>query len=153
METLKQYNLEEEEERLFQFLLLMADEQNKFLRSVHAQGYKLNNAHSMDTLEELERYIREQNVNFKDPSDVALLDRMNCWFYLGEAVKNNFSGNWQFSMNTENTVNWGKYVIVGHSPVPGVEFEPQGLVRRFIANGCKIGAFRRAILSHVTVAT
>lgn len=149
METLKKYNLEEEEDKLFSFLLLMADEQNKFLRIVNALGYKLTNPQSMESLNELECYIREQNVNFKDSSNEALTDRTNCWYYLGEVVRKNFGGQWRFSMNEENTANWGDYVIEGHCSVPGVEFEPLGLVRSFTGKGCRPGTFRRAIMAHV----
>lgn len=129
----------------------MADEQNKFLRVANALGYRLTNPQQMESLEELERYIREEKVDFKNPSDEALSERTNCWYYLGEVVRITFGGGWQFSMNEENTANWGDYVIEGHSPVPGVEFEPLGLVRGFIGRGCRLGTFRRAIMAHVTI--
>lgn len=151
MEALKKYNIEEEEDKLFSFLLLMADEHFGFLRAARSLGYELTNPPHLETLETLERYIKEENVSFRDQSDQALDERTNCWYYLGELVRTNFGGQWRFSMSGENTANWGKYVIEGHSPVPGVEFEPQGQVRRFIGNGYKTGALRRAIMSHVTI--
>ena len=127
----------------------MADEQNNFLRVANTLNYRLTNPQSTESLEELERYIREQNLNFKDPSDEALNERTNCWYYLGEVVRINYGGGWEFSMNEENTANWGHYVIEGHCSVAGVEFEPLGIVRNFIANGYPAGALRRAIMADI----
>ena len=146
---MRKYDLEEEEDKLFSFLLLMADEQNKFLRVANALGYRLTNPQSMKSLEELERYIREQRLTFQESSDEALSDRTNCWYYLGEVVRLNYGGGWEFSMHEDNTANWGAYVVVGHCPVAGVEFEPLSIVRNFIANGYPSGAFRRAIMADV----
>lgn len=148
METLKKYNREEEEDKLFSFLLLMADEQNKFFRVGNALGYRFTNPQSVESLEELERYVKVEKVDFKDQSDQALLARTNVWFYLGQALCNDFGGDWEFSMDDENTENWGAYVIKGHAE-EGLEFEPQDIVRNFIGNGYPTGAFRRAILADV----
>lgn len=149
MEALKHYNREEEEEKLFGFLLHMSDEEEVFIDRAQKQGYRLDEDQSMDSLGELERYAREKNVNFQDESDGALLDRMNCWHYLGEAVRKHCGGEWKFSMSTENTLNWGAYVVEGHSSVPGVEFEPLGLFKRFCRQGYKSGMLRRAIDAQV----
>ena len=143
--ALRKFNREEEEDKLIQFILHMSDEEEIFIPNAQRQGYRLDENQSMDSLEELERYIHEQKVSFEDPSNEALLERMNCWYYLGEVVRKNYGGYWRFSMNEENTGNWGAYVIDGHCSVPGVEFEPRGLVSVFIGKGCKPGFFRRAI--------
>lgn len=148
MERIK-YDLGQEEDKLDIFLLRMEDEETVFIAEAQRQGYKLDRGHSMDSLTDLERYVREARVNFQDSSDKALDERTNCWYYIGEVVRKNFTGRWAFSMNEENPDHWGDYVIVGHSPVTGLEFEPLGLLQGFILRGCKPGALRRAILFDV----
>jgi hypothetical protein len=145
MEALKQYNREEEEEKLFGFILHMSDQEEVFIDWAQKQGYRLDENQSMDSLEELERYAREKSIDFQMESDEAVLERMNCWYYLGEAVRKQFGGEWHFSMSKENSMHWGAYVIEGHCPVPGVEFEPLGLFKRFCRQGYKSGMLRRAI--------
>ncbi|WP_052732198.1 hypothetical protein [Hymenobacter terrenus] len=147
--ALKQYNLEEEEERLGQFILYMKDAFFPFLRHANTQGYQLNEAHTLDSLEDLERYIREKKISLDGASDAALLVRYNCWYYLGEVMRRNFGGSWEFSMDQENDGNWGEYVIVGHSPVQGLEFVPERLFRAFILRGYKPGMFRKGIFNQV----
>ena len=144
-----EYNLEEEEEKLGHFILYMSDAEAKFISTAQQQGYRLNEEHSLDSLEELERYAAETKINFEDTSDGAVLEQVNAWYYLGEIVRQNFGGDWEFSMNKENTANWGSYVIVGHCPVDGVEFEPLGLFRAFTRRGYPSGMFRRAVMADV----
>ena len=148
MERIK-YDLEQEEDKLDIFLLRMEDEEAAFIAEAQRQGYKLDRAHSMDSLKDLELFIREARVNFQDPLDKALDQRTNCWYYIGEVVRKNFAGNWAFSMNEENPNHWVNYVIVGHSPVKGLEFEPLGLLQSFVLRRRKPGALRRAILFDV----
>lgn len=146
------YNREEEEERLEGFLLNMTDEQALFIEQSQGKSYKLDRIYSLNSLTELERYVREQKVDFGNPSNEALDQRTNCWYYLGEVVRRNFNGQWAFSMNEENTIHWGAYVVTGHCSVPGVEFEPLGLLKRFILRGYPTGALQRAIKSQVVPA-
>jgi hypothetical protein len=143
------YNLDEEEQKLEGFLMAMVEEGIDFVEQAQAQGYHLNNEHSLASLEELERYVREEKATFSNPADKSLDQRSNCWYYLGEVVRQNFGGAWQFSMNEENTMHWGAYVLVGHSPVQGVEFKPLGLLKRFILRGYRAGALRKAITAQV----
>ena len=143
------YNLEEEEEKLDIFTLRLSAEEEEFITQAQRQGYRLDQDHSLDSVAELERYVREKNLSFQDSSDDALDERTNCWYYLGEVVCQKFHGTWAFSMNETNPTHWGSYVIVGHSPVQGLELEPLGLLQGFILRGCKQGALQRAILFDV----
>ena len=145
----REYNLEEEEEKLGHFILYMSDEEAKFILAAQRQGYRLNEKHSVDSIEELERYAADKQLNFEDGSDKAVLEQVNAWYYLGEIVRQNFDGEWEFSMNKENSANWGSYVIVGHCPVDGVEFEPLGLFRAFTRRGYPSGMLRRAVMADV----
>lgn len=142
------YNKEEEEEKLQIFLFNMDEEETGFIAQAQAASYGLNAAHTLDSLSELERYLVEQNINFQDPSEEALDARTLCWYYLGEAVRMNYGGNWEFSMSEDNTMHWGRYVIEGHTPIPGLEFEPLGQVKRFLRKR-NSGAFLRSINSQV----
>ena len=143
------YDLAAENDKLQGFLMTMMEEETDFIERAQEQGYRLDDLHSLDSLEELERYVREQKVTFTDSSDEALDQRTNCWFYLGELVRQNFGGFWRFSMNQDNTMNWGAYVIEGHSPVEGVELNPLKLLKGFILRGCRAEALRKAIMADV----
>ena len=143
------YNREEEEEKLFAFTLLMGDAEGAFIAAARRQGYQLAQDHPLESLEELERYGREKQLSFDDSTDAALLERMNCWYYLGEVMRTNYGGYWRFSMNTEDTSNWGQYVVEGYGNTPGAEFEPQGLFRRWTYRSYPTGALRKAIDAYV----
>lgn len=136
------FNLEDENEKLNLFLFEMDDLQEAFVEQAEAEGYTLDL--SLDSLDELERYVIDTQVTFEDTSDAALAQRTNCWCYLGEVVRENCGGHWAFSANEENSVNWGMYVITGHSPVEGVEFEPLGTLKGFILHGTP-GGLRAAV--------
>lgn len=142
------YNREEEEDKLQIFLFNMDEEEVGFIAQARAEGYELNAEHTLGSLNELERYLLEKNINFQDPSVEALNARTLCWYYLGEVVRMNYGGNWEFSMSEDNTMYWGRYVIEGHTPVPGVQFEPMGLVARFLRKR-NPGTFLRSINSQV----
>lgn len=146
---LTNYNREEEEEKLFAFTLLMGDGEGAFIVAAQRQGYQLANDHSLDSLEALERYAREKQLSFDDSTDTALLERMNCWYYLGEVMRTNYGGYWRFSMNEEDTSNWGQYVVEGYNNTPGTEFEPQGLFRRWTYRGYPAGALRKAVGAYI----
>lgn len=143
------YNREEEEEKLFAFTLLMGDAEGAFIAAAQRQGYQLAKDHSLERLEELERYAREKRLSFDDAADDALLERMNCWYYLGEVVRTNYGGYWRFSMNQKDTSNWGQYVVEGYNNTPEAEFEPQGLFRRWTYRGYLTGALRKAIGAYI----
>ena len=142
------YNKEEEEDKLQVFLFNMDEEEIDFIAQARAAGYGLNDEHTLDSLSELERYALERNINFQDPSEEALDARTLCWYYLGEVVRMNYGGNWEFSMSEDNTMHWGLYVIEGHTPIPGLEFEPLGLLKRFLRKR-NPGALLRGINSQV----
>ncbi|WP_046247283.1 hypothetical protein [Hymenobacter terrenus] len=147
MERIK-YNKEEEESKLDTFIFNMDEEEIGFIKQARQQGYMLDEEHSLTSLTELERYALEKGINFQDPSEEALDARTLCWYYLGEVVRMNYGGSWQFSMSEDNTMHWGLYVIEGHTPIQGLEFEPLGLLRRFIRKKAS-GTFLTSIENHV----
>ena len=143
------YNLEEEENKLEAFLLLIGEQEPRFIADAEHDTYQLTTDHSVASLGELERYLRDKKINFTDQSDIWLARRAHCWYYLGEVVRQTYGGFWRFSMNEENTANWGCYVIEGHTSIEGVEFEPLGLVKGFIEDGCPSPYFLDAILAQI----
>jgi hypothetical protein len=145
----KLYNVEEEENKLEAFLLLMGEQERQFIEEAKRDAYQLTIDHSIESLKELERYLRDKRVNFYDQTDNSLARRAHCWYYLGEVVRQTYGGFWRFSMNQENTAHWGCYVIEGHTPVEGVEFEPLGLVKGFTEDGYPSPYFLDAILAQV----
>jgi hypothetical protein len=143
-----EYNQDEENDKLQIFLFNMIEEEIDFIEQARREGYQLNAEHTVSSLSELERYVLDKGINYQDKSDEALHHRSLCWYYLGEVVRENFGGYWQFSMNEDNTMHWGLYVIEGHTPIPGLEFEPLGLLKRFTRRR-NLGSLRRAIESQV----
>ena len=137
---------EEENERLQLFTFNKVDEQEAFIASAEQEGYALN--YSLDSLAELERYVRAKNLIVNDTSEEAIAQRVDCWTYLGEVVRLNFGGRWQVSMNDENSLNRGLFVIEGHAKTPGVEFVPNRLLQAFIQRG-RGGEWRRAIEAQI----
>lgn len=133
---------EQENERLQLFTFNKADEQDAFIETAEQEGYLLD--YSLNSLTELERYVRANNLTVSDKSNKAIAQRMDCWTYLGEVVRRNFGGRWQVSMNDENSLNRGLFVIEGHAKTPGVEFVPSRLLQAFIQRG-RGGEWRRAI--------
>lgn len=136
----------EENERLQLFNFSKADEQEAFIENAAQEGYVLD--YSMNSLPELERYVRTKKMVVDAISDEAVGQRMDCWTYLGEVVRQNFGGRWQVSFNEENTLNRGLFVVEGHAKTPGVEFVPNRLLQAFIQRG-RGGEWRRAIEAQV----
>ncbi|WP_046242311.1 hypothetical protein [Hymenobacter terrenus] len=144
MAQLEQYNREEEEDKLLMWTMNRIDAQPAFLRRANVKGYQLNKEHSLDSVAELERYAREERVTFEGKSEAAIRERQDCWFYLGELVRKNFGGSWEFSMDEKNDANWGEYVIEGAGPAD-VEFVPERLFRFFTLRGYPAGMMRTAV--------
>jgi hypothetical protein len=138
-------NLAEEEEKFQIFLFEMSDRQEAFIGSL-SKRYTLD--YTLQSLAELERYIRENQIDWNDKSDNAVSQRLDCWTYLGEVMRHNYGGSWHLSWNDENTTNHGQYVIIGHTKVLGIEFTPLRLVKAFIQRG-RGGELLRAVQAQI----
>lgn len=135
-------NPEAENERLQLFNFSLPDEQEAFIDAATAEGYVFD--YSLTSLADLERYVRAKALTVSDASDEAVAQRVNCWAYLGQVVRHNFGGRWAISMNEDNSLNRGLFVVEGHAKTPGVEFVPNRLLQAFIQRG-RGGEWRRAI--------
>jgi hypothetical protein len=51
--------------------------------------------------------------------------------YLGEIVRTNYGGKWHLSLDDPKNVNFNTPVIIGHTPIEGLEFSPIRTMRAF----------------------
>lgn len=147
MATNPTLNAEEEEEKLNIFLMGMHDVLEAFVAKAARGGYQLS--YSVDCLDDLERYIREQRMDWRDKSDVAVNQRLDCWALLGTIFQRHYGGHWAVSLDDPDSVNYGQFVIQGFDAV-GMEFEPLGVLQGFLLRG-KPGGLRRVMEAHVNL--
>lgn len=141
----KPFNHAEETDKLNAFLAGFDDTHNDFLDQARAEGYDLDENYSLDGLEALERYILNKKAAYQpDSADQRFYVYVHAWYQLGEIVRENFGGYWAVS---EEDPEPGKWVIKNFKTGTGrheAEFDPKGMVRRFIRWPGE-GVFRRAI--------
>lgn len=130
--------------KIFDDFLLIMDEQLECLeRDAGLEGLSLDRSMAcLDRLEEL--YLKMA----AKPESSASGQIVYFARYLGEVVINSYGGNWKLPLGDKKNVNYDTPVVVGHSPVPDLEFAPFGVVRSFSLRK-KIGLFRSAILAQV----
>lgn len=115
-------NLAQAEENFQLFLFELDDRQEDFITAAEVKSFALD--YSLKSLPELERYVKEAQFNWEDKADAAVGQRLDCWTYLGEVMRQNHGGAWQLSWDDDNTANRGQYVIAGHTATAGIEFTP-----------------------------
>jgi hypothetical protein len=112
----------------FDNFLLIMDEQLDALTE-EAALYKVDldfSLHSLSKLEDLFIKMSENIENDKKNSLIVFFAR-----YLGEIVIKNFGGKWTLPIDDPKNVNFNTPVIIGHSPIEGLEFSPIGVIRAF----------------------
>lgn len=122
------------------FLFSMDDVLELFIKQAEASGIVLD--YSLDSLDRLESYTI--TLDTKPLSDF----HGHASQYLGETVRKTFGGRWELSLNMkENSMNYGKPVIVGHTTYE-VEFPPYEFVARFMRKKTS-GFLKQVVLNDV----
>ena len=127
----------------FDDFLFIMDEQIESLENDASERGQFINA-SMESLDQLEELF----IIMSSENDSEMLAGQIVYFarYLGEIVIREFGGKWDLPLADINNINYNAPVVVGHSPVAGLEFSPIGVVRSFSLRH-KRGLFRSAILA------
>ncbi|WP_080409427.1 hypothetical protein [Burkholderia ubonensis] len=68
--------------------------------------------------------------------------------FLGEIVRENYGGKWVLPLDDEKNVNFNTPVIVGHTPIDGLEFAPLSVMRAYALRR-KPGTLQRAVDAQV----
>lgn len=129
----------------FESFLLQMDEQLDGLRE-EAEAANVN-------LDMLDGDFEKLELLFDRVSDGLADDRRTDLViafarYLGELVRKLFGGDWSLPLDDEKSVNFNWPVIVGHSPVPGLEFAPISTMKAYALRK-RPGTLRRAVMADV----
>ncbi len=97
----------------------------KFCDQAQAKGYDLDEDFTLESLDELERYIREQRVRHDSKDKPGIIEFISSYYYLGEVFSNTFGGRWKESDTDKNSVYYGQPVITEYRRSNGMEFCPR----------------------------
>ena len=142
-------NRDEALQRFDDFLVFM-DEQLEALEAEAAvRGVPL--ALGADTPEQLEVLFDALTQGLSRNQDADTWGRLLVWCgrYLGEWVRQTFGGRWTLPLDDAHDVNFNTPVIVGHSPVQGLDLAPISLVRAYGLRR-KRGMLRRGVLAQAS---
>ena len=64
--------------------------------------------------------------------------------YLGETVRKSYGGKWILSLDDQKNINFNTPVIVGHTPMVGLEFAPLSVMRAYALRR-KPGTLQRVV--------
>ena len=139
---------EEASQRFDEFLMLM-DEQLLALEQDAARvGLPL--ALGTDTPEQLEAVFDALAQGLSREKDPTIWGGLLVYVgrYLGEWVRQTVGGRWELPLDDVRNVNFNTPVIVGHSPVPGLDLAPISLVRAYGLRRRR-GTLRRGVVAQV----
>ncbi len=139
-----QMKKEEAQERFDAFLMDM-DEQLEWLED-EAEQHGISFDSTPDDFEKLEQLFDLMSSN----QEKEYVSKLTTTFarQLGEVVRLNYGGKWVLALEEEKSPHFNMPVIVGHTPVQGVEFAPI-LVMRAYALRRKKGTLKRAVDAQV----
>ena len=108
----------------------------KFTAGAQEKGYELSEDFALASLDELERYIVQEQVAHTSKDEGKLVEFISCYYYLGEVFRTNFGGYWQESDRDKASIYFGQPVIAEYGTAAGSEFCPRlkviaTILRRF----------------------
>lgn len=148
MNTDRAVNRGEALQRFDSFLMLM-DEQLRALEA-DAARHGLPLAPEQDTPEQLEALFDALAQGLSREADPEAWGSLLVYIgrYLGEWVRQSFGGRWVLPLDDVRNLNFNTPVIVGHSPVCGLELAPIRLVRAYGLRRRR-GTLRKGVLAQV----
>ncbi len=136
-------NKEIEQEKLQQFIFEIDDILEAFIEELNQEGYELD--YTLESLSVLEKFILNKDITNQDEH---INIRTNCWIYLGETFRHIAQkGVWEVSMNDDNTINYGLYVVTNYNEEK-TEFVPIRYIKTFIIRK-EQGFFKSVIKNHI----
>jgi hypothetical protein len=141
-------NRDEALQRFDSFLMLMGEQ----LRALEGDAARLGLplAPGPDTPEQLEALFDALAYGLSREADTEAWGSLLVYIarYLGEWVRQSFGGRWVLPLDDARNVNFNTPVIVGHSPVPGLDLAPLSLVRAYGLRRRR-GTLRGGVLAQV----
>ncbi|MBR8233532.1 hypothetical protein K6W26_08885 [Burkholderia sp. AU42008] len=132
------------EEAFDDFLMIMDDQLDWLSDEAKQHGIQLTV--KLDDLPKLEKLF-DLMSDGKDKDYVSGLVVAFARF-LGEIVRENYGGKWELPLDDEKNVNFNTPVIVGHTPVEGLEFAPLSVMRAYALRR-KQGTLQRAVSAQI----
>lgn len=132
------------EEEFDNFLMNMDDQLDWLSAKAKAHGIELNV--QPDDLSKLEKLFDL----LSDGKDKDYVSRLVVTFsrFLGEIVREGYGGKWVLPLDDEKNINFNTPVIVGHTPIDGLEFAPLSVMRAYALRR-KQGTLQRAVDAQV----
>jgi len=134
------------EEDFDNFLMIMYDQLDAFQYLASSKGINLD--FSLDDLDRLETLF----LLLTEHADKDTISSLIVTFarHLGEIVRINYGGKWVLPLEDERNINYNTPVIVGHSPIEGLEFAPLSVMRGFALRK-QPGSLKRAINAQIDI--
>ncbi|KAG8151673.1 hypothetical protein [Burkholderia catarinensis] len=132
-------------EEAFDDFVMIMDDQLDWL-SDEAKGHGIKLAVELDDLPKLEKLFNLLSSG-KDKDYVSGLVVTFARF-LGEVVRESYGGKWVLPLDDEKNINFNTPVIVGHTPIEGLEFAPLSVMRAYALRK-RPGTLQRAVDAQV----
>lgn len=134
------------EEDFDNFLMVMYDQLDAFQDLASSKGIHLD--FSLDDLDRLETLF----LLLTEHADKDAISSLIVTFarHLGEVVRINYGGKWVLPLEDERNINFNTPVIIGHSPIEGLEFAPLSVMRGFALRK-QSGALKRAVNAQIDI--
>jgi hypothetical protein len=141
-------NRDEARQRFDDFLLVMDEQLHALEQDAARVGLPL--ALGTDTPEQLEAVFDALAQGLSREKDPATWGSLLVYVgrYLGEWVRQTVGGRWELPLDDVRNVNFNTPVIVGHSPVQGLDLAPISLVRAYGLRRQR-GTLRRGVMAQV----
>ncbi|WP_367189802.1 hypothetical protein [Burkholderia sp. Ed8] len=132
------------EEEFDNFLMNMDDQLDWLSEKAEEHGIELSV--QLDDLPKLEKLF--DLLSSGQNKDYVLGLVVTFARYLGEIVRENYGGKWTLPLDDDKNVNFNTPVIVGHTPIEGLEFAPLSVMRAYALRR-KPGTLQRAVEAQV----
>lgn len=139
-------NKSEAQDKFEIFLVAMDDQLEALKNEAALRGIQLDS--SLADLERLEHLFDLMSEGMDKEAKASLV--VSFARHLGEIVRLRFGGSWHLPLADEKNVNFNTPVIVGHTPISGLEFAPLSVMRAYALRR-KPGTLRRAVEADIHI--
>lgn len=139
-------NKTEARDKFEAFLMAMDDQLEALADEAATRGIQLDS--SLADLERLEQLFDLMSQGLDKDATAGLV--VTFARHLGEVVRLRFGGTWHLPLDDEKNVNFNTPVIVGHTPIAGLQFAPLSVMRAYALRR-KPGTLRRAAEADVHI--
>jgi hypothetical protein len=128
------------------FLIIMDDQLDAL--SDEADKHQIKLDFSLDDFERLEHLfgLMSDGIDKEEKKGLIVMFAR----HLGEIVRLRFGGQWHLPLDDEKNVNFNTPVIMGHSPVDGLEYAPISAMRGYSLRR-RAGSLRRGVDAGINI--